>query len=104
MCVVRVCDVCVFAVCVMCVCVCCVCVVCVCSPNVLFCGYSIPHPSESLMHIRVQTAVDENQQPLVTPDAAVRDGVHSLLGLCSHVLDEFDSKCDKLEKRSKRGD
>lgn len=26
-----------------------------CSPDVEFCGYSIPHPSEELMNIRIQT-------------------------------------------------
>lgn len=25
------------------------------SPDVEFCGYSIPHPSEALMNIRIQT-------------------------------------------------
>lgn len=26
-----------------------------CSPDVEFCGYTIPHPSESKMNIRIQT-------------------------------------------------
>lgn len=26
------------------------------NPDVLFCGYSIPHPSENVMNIRVETA------------------------------------------------
>ena len=26
-----------------------------CSPDVEFCGYSIPHPSEDKMNIRIQT-------------------------------------------------
>ncbi|RWW59355.1 hypothetical protein BHE74_00033712 [Ensete ventricosum] len=26
-----------------------------CSPRVIFCGYSIPHPSENKVNIRVQT-------------------------------------------------
>lgn len=25
------------------------------SPNVDFCGYSLPHPSEAKMHFRIQT-------------------------------------------------
>ena len=25
------------------------------SPNVEFCGYTIPHPSEAVMHLRIQT-------------------------------------------------
>lgn len=28
---------------------------CCISPDVEFCGYSIPHPSEELMNIRIQT-------------------------------------------------
>ncbi len=30
--------------------------VCCCSPKVNFCGYSIPHPSEPKMNMRLQTA------------------------------------------------
>ena len=26
-----------------------------CSPNVAFCGYSIPHPTENMIYVRVQT-------------------------------------------------
>jgi DNA-directed RNA polymerase subunit L len=26
-----------------------------CSPDVEFCGYSIPHPSEAVLHLRIQT-------------------------------------------------
>ena len=26
-----------------------------CSPNVAFCGYSIPHPTEDMIYVRVQT-------------------------------------------------
>lgn len=26
-----------------------------CSPNVAFCGYSIPHPIENMIYVRVQT-------------------------------------------------
>ena len=26
-----------------------------CSPNVVFCGYSVPHPSENKINLRIQT-------------------------------------------------
>ncbi|KAF4634597.1 hypothetical protein G7Y89_g3490 [Cudoniella acicularis] len=55
------------------------------NPQVEFCGYSIPHPSEELMNIRIQTyegtaAVD-----------ALEKGFNDLIDLCDIVADKFIS-------------
>lgn len=37
---------------------------CDCSPHVEFCGYSIPHPSDSLVNLRIQTTGRLTLKPL----------------------------------------
>lgn len=54
------------------------------NPSTAFCGYSMPHPSESLVNIRLQTtgarAVD-----------VFRDGLQQLVDISEHVLNTFDA-------------
>ncbi len=53
------------------------------SPDVAFCGYTIPHPSENKLHLRIETremsAVD-----------ALREGLEQLQSLSDHVLETFE--------------
>lgn len=53
------------------------------SPEVNFCGYTVPHPAEQKMHFRIQTngfrAVDILQR-----------GLEDLEKLCEHTLKVFD--------------
>ncbi|KAH6897003.1 DNA-directed RNA polymerase [Thelonectria olida] len=55
------------------------------NPDVEFCAYSIPHPSETKMNIRIQTyngtAVD-----------ALKKGLSDLQEMCDVVADEFWTK------------
>ncbi|KYK57841.1 putative DNA-directed RNA polymerase I/III chain AC19 [Drechmeria coniospora] len=57
------------------------------NPDVEFCAYSIPHPSEPKMNIRIQTyegtAVD-----------ALKKGLVDLQDVCDVVADEFWTKRD----------
>ncbi|KAG5930378.1 hypothetical protein E4U42_001624 [Claviceps africana] len=54
-------------------------------PDVEFCAYTIPHPSEPKMNFRIQTyegaAVD-----------ALKKGLHDLQDVCDVVADEFWTK------------
>lgn len=56
-----------------------------CSPDVQFCGYTVPHPAESKMHFRIQMhkgrAVD-----------ALKSGLQDLVKVCDHTLDTFNSE------------
>lgn len=84
-----------------------------CSPKVDFCGYSIPHPSESALQLRLQTrgvfsstAVlatiangSTNHPPnrggvsavgTSTADEVLEEGLRSLKEICSHVRDTFE--------------
>ncbi|PKA60200.1 DNA-directed RNA polymerase II subunit RPB11 [Apostasia shenzhenica] len=52
-------------------------------PRVEFCGYSIPHPSENKVNIRVQTTGDPAKDVL-------KDSLHTLILMCKHVRSTFD--------------
>ncbi|KAL5319592.1 hypothetical protein ACEPPN_012647 [Leptodophora sp. 'Broadleaf-Isolate-01'] len=53
------------------------------NPDVEFCGYSIPHPSEALMNIRIQTYEG------TTAVEALEKGLTDLMDLCDVVADKF---------------
>ncbi|SPO02836.1 related to DNA-directed RNA polymerase I/III chain AC19 [Cephalotrichum gorgonifer] len=54
-------------------------------PDVEFCAYTIPHPSEDKMNVRIQTyegsAVD-----------ALQKGLQDLAAVCDVITDEFEQK------------
>ncbi|KAK9158947.1 hypothetical protein Scep_005521 [Stephania cephalantha] len=52
-------------------------------PRVTFCGYSIPHPADALVNIRVQTTGAPASEVL-------KDAVQDLMVMCQHVRDTFD--------------
>ncbi|KIM70494.1 hypothetical protein SCLCIDRAFT_1206635 [Scleroderma citrinum Foug A] len=52
------------------------------NPKVEFCGYSVPHPSENLIQLRIQ----------------MYDGLSSLNTLLE-ALDNLDAVCDSVEER-----
>lgn len=60
------------------------------NPDVSFCGYTVPHPSEAKVHIRVQT--DPNTD--TTADDAFRESLHSLMAICDHVETTFDASME----------
>lgn len=53
---------------------------CVPSAQVTFCGYSVPHPAESVMNVRVQTA---GERALDT----VEEGLEDVVRLCNALLE-----------------
>jgi len=53
------------------------------NPDVEFCGYSIPHPSESVMNLRIQTWDN------VSVYDVLRKGLSDLTDLCDVVEDKF---------------
>ncbi|XP_044505996.1 DNA-directed RNA polymerases I and III subunit RPAC2 [Mangifera indica] len=52
-------------------------------PRVTFCGYSIPHPSDARVNIRVQTTGDPAREVL-------KDACQDLMLMCQHVRSTFD--------------
>ncbi|KAI5804031.1 putative DNA-directed RNA polymerase subunit [Peziza echinospora] len=53
------------------------------NPQVEFCGYSIPHPSEAKMNVRIQT------YGKVTAIEALKKGLTDLVDLCDVVMHKF---------------
>ncbi|KAI9337186.1 DNA-directed RNA polymerase [Pilaira anomala] len=56
-----------------------------------FCGYSIPHPSEAKMNVRIQTS------DKTTAVDALKTGLSDLLALVSHVRDTYAEDLAKKE-------
>ncbi|KAG2194303.1 DNA-directed RNA polymerase [Mucor mucedo] len=56
-----------------------------------FCGYSIPHPSEAKMNVRIQTT--EN----TTAIDALKTGLSDLLDMVSHIRDSYAADLAKKE-------
>nr|POE65258.1 dna-directed rna polymerases i and iii subunit rpac2 [Quercus suber] len=59
------------------------------NPDVEFCGYSIPHPSEAVMNLRIQTYDNVNVF------AVLRKGLDDLSDLCDVVEDKFTTARDE---------
>lgn len=55
--------------------------------RVNFAGYSVPHPSEPIVHIRVQT----NPKSDCTATAALKDACQTLDTQCQQVLDRLEA-------------
>ena len=54
------------------------------NPNVIFCGYTIPHPSEHKVNFRIQT----NRK--FTALEVLEKGLNNLNAQCSHIINTFD--------------
>ena len=67
-----------------------------------FCGYSIPHPSEAKMNVRIQTyglfaqahgkesdELTDAETDGTTALEALERGLDDLIGLCDVVVDKF---------------
>ncbi|AAS53154.2 AFL220Cp [Eremothecium gossypii ATCC 10895] len=60
------------------------------NPEVEFCGYSIPHPSENFLNIRIQT------YGKVTAVDALHKGLQDLMDMCDVVEDKFTQRIREL--------
>jgi len=66
------------------------------NPEVEFCGYSIPHPSEPKMNIRIQT-----YKPY-TPRQALAKGLDDLIDLCDVVTETFTDARESMIEGQRR--
>lgn len=58
--------------------------------DVEFCGYSIPHPSENLLNLRIQT------YGATTAVDVLQKGLTDLMDLCDAVEDRFTARIREL--------
>jgi len=63
------------------------------NPDVEFCGYTIPHPSEAKMNIRIQTWEDSR----TTAFEALSKGLDDLMDACDVVTDKFTEARDAFD-------
>ena len=87
------------------------------SPDVEFCGYSIPHPSEAVLHLRIQTWGEfrdqRNHDVILNVADAVTDGVEAnevlrkgledLSNLCGVVVDKFTASRNAFNEAHRDG-
>ena len=74
------------------------CFVILSSPKVEFCGYSAPHPSENLIHLRIQMFGTQAscQCKVERIEPYFTDGLSSLTALLQ-ALDDLDNLCTVVE-------
>eukprot|EP00884_Botryococcus_braunii_P003334 jgi/Botrbrau1/13000/Bobra.384_1s0024.1 len=53
------------------------------NPHVVFCGYSIPHPTETVVNLRIQTSGE------MSAAQALREACHNVREVCSHMKATF---------------
>ncbi|KAK4639417.1 RNA polymerase subunit AC19 [Podospora bellae-mahoneyi] len=63
------------------------------NPEVEFCAYAIPHPSEAKMNVRIQTFEG------TTAIEALEKGLRDIQELCDVVTDKFVAAADDFEKK-----
>jgi len=66
------------------------------NPAVSFSGYSVPHPSEPKMNLRIQTA------GTITAVDALRQGLTDLKAISEHILTTFDNEVPVNGKRKSK--
>ena len=62
------------------------------NPKVEFCGYTIPHPSEEKIHLRIQTHSG-------TALDALETGLTDLSKLFEHVLEKFEGAVEEFKNK-----
>ncbi|XP_033111888.1 DNA-directed RNA polymerases I and III subunit RPAC2-like [Anneissia japonica] len=61
------------------------------NPEVDFCGYCIPHPTENKINLRIQTKGASTSDVL-------RKGLHDLTSLCGHVLSTYEASVENFKR------
>lgn len=60
------------------------------NPSVIFCGYSMPHPAEDQMFLRIQTVEGVSAQD------ALRKGLNDLKEMCKVTKGKFEEAMQKF--------
>jgi DNA-directed RNA polymerase I and III subunit RPAC2 len=64
------------------------------NPQVTFCGYSIPHPAEDEMFLRIQTVEG------VAAQDALKKGLEDLKEICKITRSKFKKEMNDFSKRN----
>jgi len=63
------------------------------NPNVIFCGYDMPHPAEDQMFLRIQTVEGVSAQD------ALRKGLKDLKGICKVTKEKFEEAVQNFNSK-----
>lgn len=65
-----------------------------------FAGYCVPHPSEPVVHVRVQTTKEENNEgkSILTATQAVKEACLTLEKQCDFVLEELEKALPEVKE------
>uniref|UniRef100_M4B300 DNA-directed RNA polymerase RBP11-like dimerisation domain-containing protein n=1 Tax=Hyaloperonospora arabidopsidis (strain Emoy2) TaxID=559515 RepID=M4B300_HYAAE len=66
------------------------------TPDVEFCGYTIPHPSEPKMHVRLQSRQG------APADEALRSGLTDLRNVSKHIEDAYRKELQAFKRKSRK--
>jgi DNA-directed RNA polymerase I and III subunit RPAC2 len=74
--------------------------------HVDFAGYSVPHPSEPVVQIRVQTVKGKNGAARKPAIAVLQEACTTLNNQCQHVIEELEAmipevKTDRLQNEAR---
>lgn len=64
------------------------------NPQVGLAGYSVPHPMETSVNVRVQTTGE------ITATAAMRDALLDVISVCDHVHDTFGDAVEEFKAKN----
>ncbi|XP_002983787.2 DNA-directed RNA polymerases I and III subunit RPAC2 [Selaginella moellendorffii] len=64
-------------------------------PRVVFCGYSVPHPSENKVNVRVQTTGAPGKE-------VFKDALLDMVAICEHVSTTMDSAVGRFKANEQR--
>ena len=59
-------------------------------------GYSVPHPSEPVLNIRIQT---KEEAKITNPVVALQQGLQDLSEVCDHILETFDKELQEFSSK-----
>ena len=65
--------------------------------HVTFCGYSMPHPSEPKLHLRVQTNGEKGATEVL------EKGLETLASVCDHIITVSDDSIKKFKAEVEAG-
>ncbi|GFH58704.1 hypothetical protein CTEN210_15180 [Chaetoceros tenuissimus] len=66
--------------------------------KVEFAGYSVPHPSEPVVHIRVQTSKSKNEQDRERASDVLKEACETLVAQCDLVIDQLEEVLPSVKK------
>jgi DNA-directed RNA polymerase I and III subunit RPAC2 len=63
-----------------------------------FAGYCVPHPSEPVVHVRVQTATNGGEGTSLTATEAVKEACATLENICDFVMEELEKALPEVRE------